>query len=180
MGARLSGTIPAMASLRTLMLQRQLGSRISGTLPASRCPSPPLCYLVITPQVEQVPSPPPTFGPKGHHPPLLRSLHPPLTPPHRWPLEAFHLANNRLSGTLPDSISTTIVDLDANAFTGGLPTSYTDAVRVLKISCDAAPSATGIRVSTGGGCLSGTLPEGLGQASSLEWLELVNNDPLLS
>ena len=55
MGARLSGTIPAMASLRTLMLQRQLGSRISGTLPASRCPPPPLCYLVITPQVEQVP-----------------------------------------------------------------------------------------------------------------------------
>jgi len=149
---QISGTLPAALSradnLRSVMA---MGARLSGTIPAMAS----LRTLMLQRQ--------------------LGSRISGTLPASRWPLEAFHLANNRLSGTLPDSISTTIVDLDANAFTGGLPTSYTDAVRVLKISCDAAPSATGIRVSTGGGCLSGTLPEGLGQASSLEWLELVNN-----
>ena len=127
-GARLSGFVPPMASLHSLMLQGQRGSRLSGTLPASS-----------------------------------------------WPLEAFYLGHNRLSGTLPSTISTPIVDLDANAFTGALPSTYTDAVRVLKISCGSPPSAAGGQVSGGGGCLSGTLPTGLGMASNLEWLELENN-----
>ena len=109
--------------------------------------------------------------------PLTPPLHPlyPSHPPYRWPLEAFYLGHNRLSGTLPSSISTPIVDLDANAFTGALPSTYTDTVRVLKISCGSAASAAGGQVSGGGGCLSGTLPAGLGTASNLEWLELENN-----
>ena len=43
------------------------------------------------------------------------------------------------------------------------------------MSCGAPPGATGGGASAGGGCLSGTLPTGLGTAGNLEWLELENN-----
>jgi len=39
-------------------------------------------------------------------------------PASSWPLDALYLGHNRLSGSLPSTISTPIVDLDANAFTG--------------------------------------------------------------
>ena len=149
---QISGTLPAALSrAENLRSVAAVGARLSGFIP----PMASLHSLML----------------QGQRGPRLSGT----LPATDWPLEAFYLGHNRLSGTLPSSISTPIVDLDANAFTGGLPSTYTDAVRVLKISCGSPPSATGGQVSGGGGCLSGTLPTGLGTASNLEWLELENN-----
>ena len=46
-------------------------------------------------------------------------------PASSWPLDALYLGHNRLSGSLPSTISTPIVDLDANAFTGTLTLTLT-------------------------------------------------------
>ena len=93
-GARLSGFVPPMASLHSLMLQGQRGSRLSGTLPASS-----------------------------------------------WPLEAFYLGHNRLSGSLPAAVfsglrSLTTLYLRGNDLSGEVPDGLLPTCAAPSCACD--------------------------------------------
>ena len=80
-----------------------------------------------------------------------------------------NLTRSEVHPTLALTLALALALTLALTFAGRLPSAYTDAVRVLKMSCGAPPSATGGEPSAGGGCLSGTLPTELGTAGNLEW-----------
>ena len=99
---QISGTLPAALSrAENLRSVAAVGARLSGFIP----PMASLHSLMLQ-------------GQRGAR--LSGTL-----PASSWPLDALYLGHNRLSGSLPSTISTPIVDLDANAFTGTLTLTLT-------------------------------------------------------